>query len=127
MKNIEEAKSKFRTKRENEDISNNNVTKKQYILEKWSSGTAGITKKKLDTAILRFIIDNVQPLSIVDSPAFIDLIKIGLPSSIRVICKKTLKEKLCHLYIDMKHTLENELAQVETISITADLWSKAKR
>lgn len=76
---------------------------------------------------MQFVIENVQPLSVVESPAFIDLIKIGLPSSIRIMCKKTLREKLNQSYIDMKTTLENQLAEIEIISTTADLWSKAKR
>ncbi|EFN68716.1 Putative AC9 transposase, partial [Camponotus floridanus] len=94
---------------------------------KWSSGTAGITQNKLDTAILRFIVENVQPLAVVESPAFIDLIKIGLPSSIRIMCKKTLRDKLNKLYLDMKIALEKQFTEIDTVSTTADLWSKAKR
>lgn len=126
MKHLEEAKSRLANKRLNENISNDNL-KKQRILEKWGSGTTGITQKKIDAAILRFIIENVQPFSIVESPAFIDLIKIGLPPSIRIICQKTLREKLNQSYCEMKTTLENQLAEVEIVSTTADLWSKAKR
>lgn len=128
MKIIEEAKVKLaNSKRQNEDISNNNIIKKQCVIEKWNSGTAAVTQKKLDNAILRFVIENIQPLSVVDSPAFIDLVKIGLPLSIRIMCKKTLREKLSQSYFKMKTTLENQLSEIETISTTADLWSKAKR
>lgn len=100
MKKLKEVKSKLaNNKRQNEDMSNDNVLKKQCVLQKWNSGTAGITKKKLDVAILRFVIENVQPLSVVESHAFIDLVKIGLPSSIRIMCTKTLREKLNHILI----------------------------
>lgn len=124
---MEKAKSKLtHNKRQyKEDI--NNVTKKQCVLQKWGSGTAGITQNKLDTAILRFIVENVQPLAVVESPAFIDLIKIGLPSSIRIMCKKTLRDKLSKLYLDMKIALEKQFTEIDTVSTTADLWSKAKR
>jgi len=105
---------------------NNNVPNKQHILERWGSGSS-VTQKVLDKAILRFIIENIQPLSIVDSSAFIDLIRIGLPSHIRIICRKTLKEKLCQMYVTMKTALEKKLTEIELVATTADLWSKAKR
>jgi len=39
----------------------------------------GITKKTTDVVLIRFVcIENVQPLSVVDNPAFINLVKIGL-------------------------------------------------
>lgn len=88
---MEKAKSKLTHNKRLYEEDINNVTKKQCVLQKWGSGTAGITQNKLDTAILRFIVENVQPLAVVESPAFIDLIKIGLPSSIRIMCKKNIK------------------------------------
>lgn len=81
----------------------------------------------LNAAILRFIIEDIQPLSIVDSPAFINLVRIGLPSSVQIMCRKTVKTKLNQIYLEMKSALENKLAQIEVVSTTADLWSKAKR
>lgn len=128
MKKLEEVKSKLtNNKRRNEDISNNNDdTKKQCVLENWSSSRI-VTQKKLDVAIVRFVIENVQPLAVVKSSAFIDLVKMELPSSLRIMCKKTLREKLCQSYFNMKTALENQLTEIETISTTADLWSKAKK
>lgn len=81
----------------------------------------------LDTAILRFVIEEIQPLSIVDSPAFIDLLKIGISSTLRVMCRKTLKEKLNQTYFEMKSALTNKLVEIDVVSTTADLWSKAKK
>jgi len=96
-------------------------------LERWGSGSIAVTQKTLDDAILRFVIDDIQPLSVVDSPAFINLVRIRMPSSIRIMCRKTLRAKLDQMYIDMKIALEKKLAQTEVVSSTADLWSKAKR
>lgn len=70
--------------------------------------------------------EEIQPLSIVERPAFIDLVKLGIPSTIRVICRKTLKEKLSKTYIKIKSALQNKLDEIEIVS-TTDLWSKAKR
>lgn len=95
--------------------------------KKWGSGSFVVTQHMLDKAILRFIIEDLQSLSIVDSPAFIDLIKHGLPLSIRIICRKTVKERLQQAFYEMKMSLETKLAQVEVISATADLWSKMKK
>lgn len=114
------------TKRQNEDTSNC-ITKKQKILENWSSRNSIVTQKKLDTAILRFIVENILPFSIVDSSTFVDLVRIGIPSNVNVMCRKTLKEKVDQAYFKMKTAVENKLAEVEVVSTTTDLWSKAKR
>lgn len=116
-------------KRQNENIDNPDdpVPKKQQKLEQWKNGKSIATQKTLDTAILRFVIEEIQPLSIVDKPSFINLVKIGIPSAIRVMCRKTLKEKLSQAYTIMKSALENKLAEIEIVSTTVDLWSKAKR
>lgn len=107
-------------------IDNCNIIK-QAKLERWGTGKSAITQNMLDKAVLRFIIEDLQPLSIVDSPAFIDLVKSGLPSSIRIISRKTVKEKLQQAFCEMKTILETKLTQVEVVSTTADLWSKMKR
>jgi hypothetical protein len=96
-------------------------------LERWGSGSIAVSQKMLDVAILRFIIEDIQSLSIVDSPAFINLVRIGMPSSVRILCRKTLRIKLSQTYLKMKTALKNKLAQIEIVSTTADLWSKAKR
>lgn len=76
---------------------------------------------------MRFIIEDIQPLSIVDSPAFVNLLRLGIPSHIRIMCRKTLREKICETYLKMKTALEKKLTEIELIATTADLWSKAKR
>lgn len=93
-------------------------------MEKWGSEKFAISQNTLDKAVLRFIIEDLQPFSIVDSPAFIDLVKNGLPSSIRIISRKTVKEKLQEAFCEMKTTLINKLTEAEVVSTTADLWSK---
>jgi len=126
LKSIENIKIELANKRQKMNISDNS-TKKQRILEIYGSKNCSITQKTLDTAILRFVVENILPFSIVDSPSFINLMKIGVPSSIRIICRKTLKEKIQQEYQKMKSAIENKLAEIEVISATADLWSKAKR
>lgn len=114
-------------KQSSEDTFNTCNTRKQQKLERWGSGSFAMTQNTLDKAILRFVIENLQPLSVVDSPAFIDLVKNGLPSSIRIMCRKTVKDKLKEAFCTMKTALQNKLSEVEVVSTTADLWSKMKR
>lgn len=97
-------------------------------MERWGSGkSVAVTQNMLDAAILCFVIEDIQPLSIVDSSAFINLVRIGIPASVGIMCRKTLKTRFNELYLEMKNALENKLAQIETVSSTADLWCKAKR
>lgn len=90
-------------------------------------GRLAVTQKTLDKAIIRFIIEDIQPLSIVESTVFINLLRIGLPSQIHIMCRKTLRQKLCDTYFEMKATLDKKLTEIELVATTADLWSKAKR
>lgn len=126
MENVDKAKVKMYNKRPNED-SLNNVPNKCQIFERLGSGSPVVTQKALDKAILRFIIDDIQPLSTVDNSSFINLVRIGLPSCIRIMCRKTLREKVCQTYLNMKAALEKKLTEIELVATTADLWSKAKR
>lgn len=43
------------------------------------------------------------------------------------MCRKTLKEEMDQTYLKIKTAVENKLTDVEVVSTTADLWSKAKR
>lgn len=114
-------------KRRNEDSLDKINIKKQHTVERWGSGSSIVSQNTLDNAIMEFVIDDLQPLSVVDSPAFINLVRKGLPSSIRIMCRKTLKERLDKKYYEMKAVLDTKLINVEIVSTTADLWSKMKR
>ncbi|XP_039304998.1 uncharacterized protein LOC113005993 isoform X1 [Solenopsis invicta] len=124
LKKIDE--TKVNLKRPNKD-ENANIPNKCHVLEKWGSGSSKITQNIFDKAILQFIIEDIQPLSTIDSPAFINFLRIGVSSHIRIMCRKTLKEKLCQTYLEMKSTLEKKLTEIEIVATTADLWSKAKK
>ncbi|KAL6419290.1 hypothetical protein ACFW04_013930 [Cataglyphis niger] len=129
-KHINKKRKRVLLKRLNEDMFDNK--QKQQKLERWDSKKLAVTQKTLNKAILLFIIfyllsEDLQPLSIVDSPTFIDLVKNGLPSSIRIISRKIIKEKLQETFCAMTTALKNKLVDVEVVSTTADLWSKKKR
>lgn len=124
LENINKAKL-LSNKRPNEDCLNN-VRNKCQILEKWGSRSS-VTPEELDAALLSFIIEDIQPLSIVDSQAFNNLLRIGLPPNIRIMCRKTVRDKICETYIKIKAVLEKKLTEIELVATTADLWSKSKR
>ncbi|KAL6417726.1 hypothetical protein ACFW04_014340 [Cataglyphis niger] len=58
------------------------------------------------------------------NPAFIDLVRNGLPSSIRIISRKTVKEELQETFCAMTTALKNKLADVEIVLTTADLCKR---
>lgn len=124
LKNIDKAKLELSNKRSSEDPLNN--SNKCLKLEKCFQRLT-VTQEAFDKAIMRFIIENMQPLSIVESPAFINLLRLGLPSQIRIMCRKTLRQRLCEIYFKMKATLVKKLTETQLVATTADLWSKAKR
>lgn len=129
LKNIKKAKMQYENlKRQNENVGDpdDSIPKKQQKLEKWKYTNSIATQKTLDAAVLRFVIEEIQPLSIVDRPSFINLVKIGISSAARVMCTKTLKEKFSEAYFEMKSALQNKLAEIEIVSTTADLWSRSK-
>lgn len=127
MPKIDQAKANNKLKKRTNENSENEIPNKCPVLERWSSGRSIITQKRFDEALIRFIIDDIQPLSITNSPAFTNLLRMGIPSNIRIMCRKTLRERICETYAQMKNALENKLSEVEFVATTADLWSKGKR
>lgn len=68
-----------------------------------------------------------QPLSIVDKPSFVSLVKLGLPKDLKVMCRKTLKLRIDNLYTSMIDNITSTLGNVLYVATTADCWSKGKR
>lgn len=120
MKSIKRAKIKQQSK-----VAFDNFIIKKQKIEREGSGSCRVTQKMLDTTILRFIVEDIQSLSIIDNPAFINLIRIGIFSFVWKICRKTLKQK--PIDFDMKSALEKKFNEIKIVSTTADLWRKMKR
>lgn len=125
MKDIDKAKIKLGKRKS--DVSLDNFIAKTQKIAREGTGNCRVTQKMLDAAILRFIIGDIQPLAVIYSPDFINLVRMGIPASIKIMCKKTLKQKIDQAYLEMKSTLDKKLSEIDIVSTTADLWSKMKR
>ncbi|KAL4120901.1 hypothetical protein QTP88_013510 [Uroleucon formosanum] len=132
LADIEEAKIKnsdhliISKKRSIDDFSTSPQLK-QVNIDRYGSGKQEpITQKILDNAIIKFVVDEIQPLQIVDKPSFIELVRLGLPKDIKIMCKKTLSIKIEQSVLDMKNDLIERLIKVSYVATTADAWSNGK-
>jgi len=76
---------------------------------------------------LEFVISVTQPLSIVDRPVFVNLVKLGLPNELKVMCRKTMKLRINNVYSTMVDNIIAKLSNVEHVATTANCWTKGKR
>lgn len=99
----------------------------QLTLERCGSGKEGVTQHKLNDLLLKFIVSNTQPLSVVDKPSFVNLVRLGLPKDLKVMSSKSLKIQIEKLYLSMVDNITNTLSSVLYVSTTADCWTKGKK
>lgn len=102
--------------------------KRQLVLDKWTnSESTAVTQNMLDEKILNYVIEEVQPFSVVEKGAFIDRILLGLPKNLSIMTRKTLGGRIDKFFTKMTDNILEEFSKQEVISATADLWNKAKR
>jgi len=99
----------------------------QLTLERCGSGKEGVSQHKLNNLLLKFIVSNTQPLSVVDQPSFVNLVRLGLPKDLKVMSSKSLKLQIEKLYLSMVDNITNTLSSVLYVSTTADCWTKGKK
>lgn len=99
----------------------------QLTLERCGSGKEGVSQHKLNDLLLKFIVSNTQPLSVVDKPSFVNLVRLGLPKDLKVMSSKSLKLQIEKLYLSMVDNITNTLSSVLYVSTTADCWTKGKK
>ncbi|XP_065321255.1 uncharacterized protein LOC135928727 [Gordionus sp. m RMFG-2023] len=75
---------------------------------------ANISQKLADKVIVDFIIDTVQPLSLVDNPSFTMMIKTLSPGT-TVLCRQTLMNKIADNFKVMKDALIVELSDISYV------------
>ncbi|KAF2365032.1 Zinc finger BED-type [Trinorchestia longiramus] len=83
-----------------------------------------VLQSTVDKAIVRFVVDNMLPLQIVDSQSFRDMVHILNPKE-EVPASRTL-ERILKTYEELKESLISKLEQVEWVGTTADCWSANK-
>ena len=79
-------------------------------------------QESLTKNVMGFIIDIVQPLSILEDPDFINMIN-EFDERYKIPCTKTLKDRISTAYEAGKDMLKNQFMQIQHISLTLDSWS----
>ncbi|XP_061905499.1 E3 SUMO-protein ligase ZBED1-like [Entelurus aequoreus] len=79
-------------------------------------------KQMLDEALLNFIVKDCQPLSIVESEGFRELVQVLEPSYV-LPTRKTIKKMLVTKYEEERERVKLEVQQAVAVSITADMWT----
>lgn len=88
--------------------------------------TKQVSQKTVDQAILRFIVQGLQPFSLVEKPSFQDLIVELQPRS-AVMSRTTVRRKIDSATSKMKESLKNEMKEVPYIATTTDCWTARRR
>src|SRR5688572_33220989 len=91
---ITEHREGKRPRDDDADSNKENPPKKQTTLDFASNKRNIVTQPMLDKAILEFVIKEIPPLAMVDKPTFINLVRLGLPQELSVMCARTAKTKL---------------------------------
>lgn len=101
----------------------------QTPLERFGSisGREEVSQRTLDSMILKCIIEETQSLRIVDQPAFINLVRLGLPKQLSIMCSKTLKTKINNLFFEMKTNLIETLGCTSWVLTTANCRTQGKQ
>lgn len=133
---LNDGKQKYVIKKQCFGLETDQTTKplNQLTLERCGSGKEGVTpgkegvtQHKLNDLLLKFIVSNTQPLSVVDKPSFVNLVRLGLPKDLKVMSCKSLKLQIEKLYLSMVYNITNTLSSVLYVSTTADCWTKGKK
>uniref|UniRef100_A0A667WTV6 HAT C-terminal dimerisation domain-containing protein n=1 Tax=Myripristis murdjan TaxID=586833 RepID=A0A667WTV6_9TELE len=96
---------------------------KQQRLD-FNRGTA--SQDKVDKAIARYVVEDMQAISTVESPAFRRLVSL-IPGATRQMGRKTFSKYLEGEYTKMESELKKTFEGLNYISTTADIWSAHNR
>ncbi|XP_026099590.1 uncharacterized protein LOC113070500 [Carassius auratus] len=78
-----------------------------------------VPQTTVDKLIINFICESVQPFTVVEQPAFKELITTLQPQA-KVISRSTVRTRICDAADDMKKTLIAELGKPKFVATTTD-------
>ena len=99
-----------------------NEAKRQATLDK-----RGVSSEEVRKLVMEYIIDDMLPLTTVESPAFKKLINELLPRPVQLPDRKTLSSYIEQAYDAMTRLIKETLGTVEKVSTMADVWTAHHR
>lgn len=87
-----------------------------------AGGGRRVPQAKVDKLVISFICDGLHPFSVVEQPAFNDLI-VTLNLQCHVISRPTLRTRIEEAANQMKKNLMSHLSKVSYVGTTTDCWT----
>lgn len=85
-----------------------------------------VNQTKVDNVVINFVIQSLQPFTVVEQPAFHALVQELQPNS-RVMSRTTLHQKIEEGAQEMKRNIKQAMSSIEFIATTTDCWSARRR
>ena len=85
------------------------------------------TQEEMNKAILNFVVNNAQPISVVESESFKELLELASGGELKSMTRKKCVQELDEKYQEHLVLLKKELGKYEFICTTCDIWSDKKR
>lgn len=85
-----------------------------------------VNQTKVDNVVINFVIQSLQPFTVLEQPAFNALVQELQPNS-RVMSRTTLRWKVEEGAQEMKRNIKHAMSSIEFIATTTDCWSARRR
>lgn len=85
-----------------------------------------VNQKSVDHAVINFVVQSLQPFSVVDQPSFQDLLK-NLKPNASMMSRTTLRRRIDDAALKMKRNIKEAMSTVDVIATTTDCWSTRRR
>jgi hypothetical protein len=108
-------------KAKTEDAASSSRPTKQLKLDETVAN-----RKSVDQAVVNFVVQSLQPFSVVDQPSFQDLLKDLQPNA-PLMPRTTLRRRIDDAALDMKRNIIEAMSTVSVIATTTDCWSTRRR
>ena len=81
-----------------------------------------VPQATVDKLVINFICENLQPLAVVEQPAFKELVTTFQPQT-KVISRPTVPTRIFEAADQMRKTMSAKLGKVKFVATTTDCWS----
>ncbi|XDV25427.1 hypothetical protein PO909_029347, partial [Leuciscus waleckii] len=85
-----------------------------------------VSQVNINKAVIKFVVEGLQPFSVVDLQAFKDLIQDLQPNA-TIMSRPTLRSSIAEATKSMKKKLIAAMSEVEYIATTTDCWTTRRR